>query len=301
MRIYLAAATIRPRVGRKTLVFWSLRPETGLLEIKARRRAGMKDPLTPLKTARSMGKARTNLRHTIELHRLLSRPSEEIPRGKARMSGVRLTGTWSPCEHCSESRVRRYTVPKSTESRTNECAERFFIDITGPFHVTSLGGNRYAMLCVDDFTRFKFIRFLKHKSDAAKELCELVAEHIAPAGIKIGTVRTDGGGELEGEIQSRLKELEIKRGTTPPHTPQYNDVVERALGLLRDKTVVPLRGMTAGNSDRLRAEAMNYACERSNRCTTTSLNPGVSPYELWVGHRPTFDHLIPFGTVGYMR
>ncbi|CAM9469911.1 unnamed protein product [Ascophyllum nodosum] len=46
---------------------------------------------------------------------------------------------------------------------------------------------------------------------------------------------------------------------------------------------------------------MNHACEMSNRCTTTSLSPDVSPYELWVGHRPTFDHLIPFGTVGYLR
>ena len=38
MRVYPAAATIRPRFGRKTLVFCSLRPETGFLEIKARRR-----------------------------------------------------------------------------------------------------------------------------------------------------------------------------------------------------------------------------------------------------------------------
>ena len=120
---------------------------------------------------------------------------------------------------CSESRVRRYAVPKSTEGRANEHAERFFIDITGPFHATSLGGNRYAMLCVDNFTRFKFIRFLKHKSDAAKELHELVAEHIAPSGIKIGTVRTDCGGEVEGDFQSLLKELGIKRETTPQHTP----------------------------------------------------------------------------------
>ena len=59
--------------------------------------------------------------------------------------------------------------------------------------------------------------------------------------------------------------------------------------------------MTAGKNDRLWAEGMNYACEIYDRCTTTSLNPGVSPYELWVGHRPTFDHLIPFGTVGYLR
>ena len=101
---------------------------------------------------------------------------------------------------CSESRVRRYPEPKSTESRTNERAERFFIDITGPFHVTSPGGNRYAMLCVDDFTCFKFICSLKHKSDAAKELRELITEHIAAAGIKIGAVHTDGGGEFEGKF-----------------------------------------------------------------------------------------------------
>ena len=93
-----------------------------------------------------------------------------------RMSGVPLTGTWGPFVQCSESRVRRYAVPKSTESRTNERAERFLIHITGIFYVTSLGGNRYAMLYVEDFTRFKFIRFLKHKNDAAKELREVVTE-----------------------------------------------------------------------------------------------------------------------------
>ena len=192
----------------------------------------------------------------MESHRLLGHPSEEITRGTARMSGVPLTGTWRPCVQCSESRVRRYAVPKSTESRANERAERFFIDITGPFHATSLGGNRYAMLCVDDFTRFKIFRFLKHKSDAAKDLRELVAEQISPSGFKIGTVRTDGGGEFEGEFQSLLKGLGIKRETTPPRSPQYNVVMERALGLLRDKTVALLRSMSAGKSDRLWAEEL---------------------------------------------
>ena len=35
MRVYSAAAKIRPRFGRKTLVFRSLRPKIGLLKIKA--------------------------------------------------------------------------------------------------------------------------------------------------------------------------------------------------------------------------------------------------------------------------
>ena len=51
MRVYPAVATIRPRFGRKTLVFRSLRPETGFLEIKARRRADMKELEKPLTTA----------------------------------------------------------------------------------------------------------------------------------------------------------------------------------------------------------------------------------------------------------
>ena len=58
MRVYPAAATIRPCFGRKTLVFRSLRPETGFLEIKPRRYADMKEPQTPLTTARSMVTAR---------------------------------------------------------------------------------------------------------------------------------------------------------------------------------------------------------------------------------------------------
>ena len=59
-RLTTAATTIRPCFGRKTLVFRSLRPETGFLEIKARRRADMKETQTPLTAARSTVTARAN-------------------------------------------------------------------------------------------------------------------------------------------------------------------------------------------------------------------------------------------------
>ena len=58
MRVYPAAANIRPCFGRKTLVFRCLLPVTGFLEIKARRRANMKEPQLPQTTARSMVTAR---------------------------------------------------------------------------------------------------------------------------------------------------------------------------------------------------------------------------------------------------
>ena len=60
MRVYPATATIRPRFSRKTLVFRSLHPATTFLKIKARRRAYMKEPQTPLTAARSTVTAGAN-------------------------------------------------------------------------------------------------------------------------------------------------------------------------------------------------------------------------------------------------
>ena len=60
---------------------------------------------------------------------------------------------------------------------------------------TSLGGSEYVMICVDNFSRFKIVWFLK-KSDAADALRNIIAEYITLAGLKIGSIRTDEGGEF---------------------------------------------------------------------------------------------------------
>ena len=65
---------------------------------------------------------------------------------------------------------------------------------------TNLGGSKYVMICVDDFLRFKIVRFLK-KIDAAAALRNIIAEYITPPGLKIDSIRTDEGGEFEGEFQ----------------------------------------------------------------------------------------------------
>ena len=78
-------------------------------------------------------------------------------------------------------------------------------------------------------------------------------------------------------------------------------MVERAFRLVHDKTVALLRDVKEGKTDRRWAEAMNYACDMSNIYVTTSIDQGISPFELWYGRPPSFDGLLPFGTVGYMK
>ena len=166
---------------------------------------------------------------------------------------------------------------------------------------TSVGGSKYVMICVDDFSRFKIVRFLK-KSDTAAALTNIIAEYITPAGLKIGSIGTDEGGESEGEFQQRLDSHGITHESTPPDTPQYNGVTERAFGLLREKSIAMLHEMAVAASDRLWAEALNYACDMSNMCVASSLEGDTSPYEKWYGSKPSLQHLNqPFGPVGYAR
>ena len=234
-------------------------------------------------------------------HQLVGHSGEDITRRTAQVAGLRLTGKWNACEKCSEARVMRHAVPKSTETRADKRAGRVLIDLAGSFHVESLAGSRFAMLCVDDFSRYKIVAFMAKTSDATAVLRAIIARYFAPAELNIGVIRTHTGGEFQGAFQSLLAELDIKRARTPLCTPQYNGVGERTLGFLRDKTVALLRGVTEGASERLWAEAMAYACDMSNKCVTDSLDHDKTPYEMWHCRPPAFDTLLPFRTVGYRR
>ena len=120
--------------------------------------------------------------------------------------------------------------------------------------------------------------------------------------MKIGSIRTDEGGKFEGEFQLVLDSHGITHEFTPPDTPQYNGAAERALGLLREKSIAMLQEMTVAASDRFWAEVLNYACDMSNMYVTSSLEGGTLPIDKWYGRNPSLQHLKqPFGSVGHAR
>ena len=296
IQLWPRAAVFRcPRDGQSVIFRKSARR---LFEATARRSATV-DQIS----AKALGVAKSTICDIIIFHQLVGHSGEDITRRTAQVAGLWLTGKWNAGEKCSEARVMRHTVPKSTETRADKRAGRVFIDLAEPFHVESLAGSRFAMLYVDDFSRYNIVAFMAKTSDATAVLRAIIARYFAPAGLNIGVIRTDKGGEFQGAFQSFFVELSIKHERTPPYTPQYNGVAERTLGFLRDKTVAValLRGVTEGASERLWAEVMAYACDMSNKCITDSLDHDKTPYEMWHGRPPALDTLLPFGTVGYWR
>ena len=94
----------------------------------------------------------------------------------------------------------RPSVPKSTEPRADKRAGRVFIDLAGLFHVESLAGSRFTMLCVDDFSRYKIVAFMVKKSDATAVLEANIARYFTPAGLYIVSSGLTTAGGFRGRF-----------------------------------------------------------------------------------------------------
>ena len=173
-------------------------------------------------------------RDVMEVHRMLAHPSEDITRKTAEMMGIETTGQWGACETCFQAKAKRHAVPKKTDERVSVRGQRFFVDVGGRMKHSSLGGNSYVVIFVDDCTRFKVVKVVKKTSDTTAALLSLIVDYITLQKLSIKSVRMDNGGEFEGEFQRELD----RRSITHEHTPQYIGVVERALGLLREKAII---------------------------------------------------------------
>ena len=60
--------------------------------------------------------------------------------------------------------------PGTQTSATSRPLELLHLDIMGLTRTESLGGKRYFMVLVDDFTRYTWVILLRSKSDAPKHI-----------------------------------------------------------------------------------------------------------------------------------
>ena len=119
-------------------------------------------------------------RDVMEAHRILAHPSQDITRKTAEIMGIETTGQWGACETCFQAKVKRHAVPKKTGERASVKGQRFFGDVVGPMKHSSLGGNNYVVIFVDDCTHFKVVEFVKKKSNTTAALLSLIADYITP-------------------------------------------------------------------------------------------------------------------------
>ena len=71
------------------------------------------------------------------------------------------------------------------------------MDLFGRSKIASYGGNYYAFVIVDDFSRFTWILMIKHKNDVLKRFASFVKRVQNEKGFLITKIRSDHGGEFD--------------------------------------------------------------------------------------------------------
>ena len=102
------------------------------------------------------------------------------------------------------------------------------MDLFGPIPTASLGGKRYSLVVVDDYTRFTWLFFLSSKDETSSQLLKLFKLIMNEKEEKIKAIRSDHGREFDfSKVEQYCEENGINHNFSAPRTPQQNGVAER--------------------------------------------------------------------------
>ena len=230
-------------------------------------------------------------------------------RKTARQMSITLVGKMNECKGCSLAKGIRMSIPSKTSDRAVKRLFRVFMDLGGKMHVKSIGGKKYPMTIINDYSPYTWMFFISHKSDAAdtyiKFLSDLRLEGIP---LEVFVIRSDDEGEFsEGKFGKLCSERNIKHEFTTADSPEYNGVAERGLALIESAALAAriraselFSGFNNLQGPSLWAEAMNWTCDAYNRTSTLGNSRNRRPHEMLYGE-PSQTSLIPFLKPGFCK
>jgi len=129
--------------------------------------------------------------------------------------------------------------PRLEHQGTSKVLELLHIDLMGPMQVANIGGKRYVLVVVDDFSRFTWVNFIREKLDTFESFKELCIQLQREKDRDIVRIRSDHGTKFENSKFHEFCTGEgIKSEFSSPITPQQNGVVERKNRTLQESARV---------------------------------------------------------------
>lgn len=207
--------------------------------------------------------------------------------------GVKVTNSDSKtCIPCIEGKQTRFSF-KNEGSRATSQLEVIHSDLCGPMECNSLGGAKYFITFIDDYSRKVYVYFLKNKLDVTKVFHDFKCEVENELGKRIKIIRTDNGTEYcNKDFSKYLADSGIKHQTTTPYTPEQNGLSER-----KNRTLVERAKCMLSDANLPKiywAEAVSTAAYILNRSPSRVLND-MTPEEKWSGRKPNISHMKIFG------
>ncbi|KAI3701418.1 hypothetical protein L6452_26471 [Arctium lappa] len=172
------------------------------------------------------------------------------------------------------------------------------MDLCGPVITPSLGGKRYILVIIDEYTRYTWVFFLRYKSDTPEEIINFIKKSEVLNGQLVRSIRSDNGNEFRNAtLDAFLCDKGISQNFAAIRSPQQNGVVER-----KNRTLCEAARSMLSESNLptyFWVEAVNTACFTQNRSIIVKRHNKTS-YEVFYGRKPNIGFLHVFGCLCFI-
>ena len=219
------------------------------------------------------------------------------------------------CESCALGKSTRHArKPRDVaNSIARSPLKRVYTDVVGPISVPTLGGAKYFVTLLDEYSGYSMVKFIKKKDAAADHVKDMIIsmETLLNAHVetlldlkrkRVNWLRSDGGGEYVGSsFGNWMKNKGIHHEITTSYSPESNGRAERLNRTLIDMARSMMIRLNGNMTERLWGEAINTANYIRNRVVTRSSREQKTPYEIIFGKRPDVSNLRIFGCAAYVH
>jgi transposase InsO family protein len=138
------------------------------------------------------------------------------------------------CSACQAGKQVDNTHPKKSMMSKSKAFELLHMDLFGPITYTSIGGNKYRFVIMDDFTRYTWVFFLIDKTDVFVIFKTFIKRIHNEFETTIKKVRNDNESEFKNiRVDDLCDEFGIRHQFSAKYTPQSNCLIER-----KNKTLI---------------------------------------------------------------
>src|SRR5664279_591668 len=197
------------------------------------------------------------------------------------------------CSSCVLGKQHGAPHPHKTIITTKRILELIHLDLFGPLSYDILGGKKYCLVIVDDYSRYTCVYFFKSKSETQQMVIDFITMVERQHNEKILAIRSDNGSEFKNyTVEGFLSDEGIKHQYSTPYTPQQNGVAERKNRTLMDAARTMIAEFASPYN--FWAEAVSTACHSTNRLYLRKLLNKTS-YEILTGKKPDISYFKVFG------
>ena len=113
-------------------------------------------------------------------------------------------------------------------SGITEPLQLLHMDLFGPVNIMSMSKKKYALVIVDDDSKYTWVLFLHSKDEAPQMIIDHVKNIELEAKLSVRMIRSNNGTEFKNAVLTDFCiEKGISRKYSAPRTPQQNGVVGR--------------------------------------------------------------------------